>query len=164
MFEDRLELVRPDGEIKEPIAARPPFLIDLFEPGGEGFESRFVAKIALMVKNRLRESFPDFVADRLAGEFPRCFLELASEFVVVFLASGKTDDRDRGWEFAIGREIVKRGNELSVGRIAGRAENDDAAGLRHGAGGESFPQRIYLRLVSRSVHGIISALHRVEVI
>src|SRR2546430_13129054 len=32
MFEDRFELIRRDREIKEPVAARPAFLVDLIKP------------------------------------------------------------------------------------------------------------------------------------
>ncbi len=51
MLEDRLELVGPDREIKETIAARTTFLVDLVQALRQTFVAGFIAKIALMIEN-----------------------------------------------------------------------------------------------------------------
>ena len=78
-----------------------------------------------MIENGLRKRVPDFVAHRLTRKFARGFFDLAPEFVVTFVASGESDDRDGRRQFAIGREIVKRGDKFAMCEIAGRAENHD---------------------------------------
>ena len=51
MFEDRFELIRRDCEIKEPVAARPPFLVDLVESCCQTFEAGLITEVALMVED-----------------------------------------------------------------------------------------------------------------
>src|SRR5207237_6972427 len=107
----------------------------------------------LVIKNRLRESFPNLVAHRLPGEFSCRFLELASKSVIAFFATCKANDRDRGRKLAISRQIVESGDELAMSEVTGRAENHDAARLRHGPSGQAFAQRICLLLCASPVHG-----------
>src|SRR5437667_4132268 len=140
MFENRFELVRRNGEIKKPVAARAALLVNLVQLGGESFVARLVAKIAFMIKNRLRERFPDFVTNALPGEFSCRFLHRAPELVITFFASRDADNCDRGRQLAIGGKIVKRWHQLAVSEIAGRTENNDTARLRHRARGQTFAQ------------------------
>jgi hypothetical protein len=72
-----------------------------------------------------------------------------------FFPAGKTNYRYGRRQFAIGRQIVKRGNELAMGEIAGRTEDHDSARLGHGPYGKPFAQRIALRLLSWSIHARI---------
>src|SRR5437764_2832443 len=51
MFQDRLELVGRDREIKEPVAARAAVLVDLVKTLRQTFEAGFIAEIALMIEN-----------------------------------------------------------------------------------------------------------------
>src|SRR2546430_15349535 len=51
MLQDGFELVGPDRKIKEPVAARSAFLVDLIEALRQTFEAGFIAKIALMIEN-----------------------------------------------------------------------------------------------------------------
>ena len=127
VFQDRFELIRRGREIKKTIAACPPLLVDLVQTLRQTFVAGLVFKFALVIKNGLRESFPDFVAHRLPGEFSCRVLELASKFVIAFFATRKANDRDRGRQLAVGREIVESGDELAMSEVAGRAENHDAA-------------------------------------
>ena len=134
MFHDWFELIGRDREIEKSIAARAAFGVDLVQALSQTFVARLIAEVALMVVNRLRKSIPDFVANRLARKFSRRFLEFFSKVTVGFFAPGETDDGDGGWQIAVGREIIKSGNEFAMGQIAGRAEDHDAAWLRNGAG------------------------------
>src|SRR5438105_173993 len=51
MFQDRLELIWRDREIKEPVAARPPSLVDLVESCCQTFEAGLITEVALMVED-----------------------------------------------------------------------------------------------------------------
>ena len=51
VFQDRLELIGRDCEIKKPVAARSAFLVDLIEALRQTFEAGFIAKVALMIEN-----------------------------------------------------------------------------------------------------------------
>ncbi len=134
MFQDRFELFRADREIKQPVAARAAFLVDLVQPFGQTFETGLVGEIALMIKNRLREVLPDFIAHRLTRELFDRFFHFLAKIVIGLRATRETDDCDGRRQFAIGGEIVERRKQLAMSEIAGCAEDHDAARLRHGAG------------------------------
>ena len=82
-----------------------------------------------MVDNRRGELRPEFIVDRGAGELARRFLQLLAELLGGLFPSGKADDRDGGGKCTLGGKVIERGDELAVGEIAGRAENDECAGL-----------------------------------
>src|SRR5438552_3445572 len=104
-----------------------------------------------MIGERLRKSFPDFIAHGLAGKFPHGFLHLLPKIIVALRPACETDDCHCGRQFALGGKIVKRGNQFPVRQIASSAEDYDAARLRHRARRQSFAQRIHL-LLSGTVH------------
>src|SRR2546430_502292 len=95
MFQDRLELVRRDREIKKPVTACAPFLVDLIEALRQTFEARLIAKIALMIENRLAEFFPNLVSPGLARKFSNRLFHFLPKFVIAFFASGETDHEFR---------------------------------------------------------------------
>ena len=152
MFENGFELIGCDREIKKSVATGAAFLVDLVQSCCESLEARFVGKIALVIENGLAESFPDFVADRLARKFSDGFFHLAAKIVVAFLATREPDDRNSRRQFAIGSEIIKRRQKFAVGQVTGRAKDDDAARLRDGASRQTFAQRIDFYLLGRSIH------------
>ncbi len=69
------------------------------------FVTGFIAKLALVIENRLRKRVPDFVAHRLTRKFAGRFFEFAPEFSSLFRVerSRRCDSRA---EFAIGREVI----------------------------------------------------------
>src|ERR1700682_2948284 len=131
MFQDRFELIGRDREIEKAVPARAAFLVDLVETLGQFLVSGFVGKSALRIENRLRESLPNLVTHRLPRKFARRFLKFFPELVIGFLASSETDHGDGGRQFAIGGQIIKRGNEFAMREIAGCAEDNDTARLWH---------------------------------
>ena len=133
MFQDRLELVGRDRKIKEPVTACAAFLVDLVQAFRQILETGFVAEVALMIKNRLAEVFPDFVAHALARKFPYRLFHFAPEVGVTFFTTGESDHGDSRRQLAIGGEIVKRRQQLAMGQVAGGSKNDNAARLRHRA-------------------------------
>src|SRR5438876_9731344 len=135
MFQDRLELVGRDRKIKEPVAACAAFLVDLVQAFCQALETGFVAEVALMIKNRLAEVFPDFVAHSLARKFPYRLFHFAPEVGVTFFATGESDHGDSRRQLAIGGEIVKRRQEIPMSQIASSSKDDHAARLRDGASG-----------------------------
>src|SRR5438045_1578844 len=133
MFEDRFELLRPNRKIEKAITARAALLVNFLKPLGQGFESGFVCEIALMIESRLGEVVPDLVSNGLSREISDRLLHFFAKLVVGFWAAGETDHGYSGRQLAIGGEIVKGGQQLSMSQITGCAENHDAAWLRHGA-------------------------------
>src|SRR5205823_7155497 len=142
VFQDRLELIGRSRKVEKAITARPAFLVDLIETFRQTFVTGSIFKFALMVKNRLRKSFPNFVPDVLPGKFAGRFLKLAPELVVGFLAARETDNGGGGRQLTIGGQIIECRDEFAVREIAGRAENHDRARLRHRARRKSFAQWI----------------------
>jgi hypothetical protein len=125
---------------------------DFIEAFCKRLVTAFVAELALVIKNRLRKRLPNFVAHSLAGKLARGFFEIVPEFVVTFFAARESDNSHRRRQIAIGRKVIKRGDEFAPGEIARSAENHNRARLRHGTRGESFAERVWFRLISRSIH------------
>src|ERR1035441_7499356 len=115
MFHDWFELIGRDGKIEKPVAACAAFGVDFIQALRQTLVAGFIAEVALMIVNRLRESIPDFVANRLARKFSRRFLEFLSKVAVGFFAPGEADDGNSGRQIAVGREIIKSGNEFAMG-------------------------------------------------
>ena len=62
------------------------------------------------------ESLPDIVAHFLPGKFPRGFFQFLAKFLVGFRAARETDHGHAGRQFAIGRDVVERGNQFAMVR------------------------------------------------
>ena len=77
MRENWFELVRAGCEIEKSVAPGPVVLVDFVEAFGQRFVARFIAELALVIKDRLREVFPDFIAHSLSRKFARSFFEIA---------------------------------------------------------------------------------------
>jgi len=109
--------------------------IDFIETFSQRFVTGFVFELALMVKDRLRKVFPDFIAHGLSRKIARGFFEFAPEFVVIFWSAGEADNLD-GWrEIAIGGEVIQCGNKFAMSEIARGSKYHNCAWLRHGARG-----------------------------
>ena len=135
VLENRFELVWSGRKIEKAIATRAVVFVDFIEAFGQPLVTRFIAELALVIKDRLRERLPDFIAHSLAGKFTRGFFEIAAEFLVTFLAARETENRYSGRQVAIGRDVIERRDKLAMGEIACSAEDHNATRLRHGARG-----------------------------
>jgi hypothetical protein len=113
-----------------------------------------------MIKNGLGKAVPDLIAHRLPRKLARRLLLLLAKFLVRLLAPGETDNRQRGRKLPIRSNVIERGNQFPHREIAGRSENDNAAGLRDRAGSETFAERIGLGQFGRSGHRIGRRLDR----
>ena len=152
IFQDRLELVRRDREIKKPIAARAAFPVDLLQPLDQALVTGVVVEFALMIEKGLGEAVPDFVAHRLARKFPgRLFLFL-SKLLVRFRPARETDHGQGRRQLAIGCDVVERGNQFPHRQVARRPENHHRARLRHGPVRQPLAERIGLLSVGRLAH------------
>ena len=151
ILHDRFELIRRSREVEKAIAARPALLVEPVEALREFLVTGFVAKLALMIEERLGKAVPDFVAHRLPGKFAGRFLHFLAKFLIALRTAGETHHRHRRGEFAVRGDIVKRGNEFAVCQVAGRAKNHHRARLRHRFGREPFAQWIGLLLFG---HGL----------
>src|SRR6184192_4495898 len=118
MLENRLELIGGSRKIKKAIAAGAVVFIDFIETFSQRVVTGFVFELALMVSDRLRKVFPDFIPHGLSRKIARGFFEIAPEFVVSFWSAGEADNLDGWWEVAIGGEVIQCGNKLAMGEIA----------------------------------------------
>ena len=97
-----------------------------------------------MIKERLREGFPNILANLLTRKLLCCFAEFIPEFLVGLGASGETNDRDCWWELTVSGNVVQGRNQFAMGQIAGCAEDNDRAWLRHSPRAQTFTQWICL--------------------
>src|SRR6266571_4473592 len=152
VLENRFKLVWSGCKIEQAIAAGAVVFVDFIEAFCQALVTSFVAELALVIKNRVRKRLPNFDAHSLAGKLARGFFKITPEFFITFLAARESDNGHRGRQVTIGREVIKCRDQLAMGEIARSAEDHNAARLRHGARGNSFPERIWFRLISSSVH------------
>ena len=66
MLENRLKLIGSSCKIKEAIATGAVVFIDFIEAFSQRFVTSFVLELALVVKDRFRKIFPNFIAQRLS--------------------------------------------------------------------------------------------------
>src|SRR5580765_9110585 len=97
-----------------------------------------------MVEERLRKSLPNILANILTRKLFGGFFKFLTELVVAFGATGETDDGHRRWQFSSGGKIIQRRNQFPMSQVSGGAKNHNRARLRHGAGAQTFAQRIRL--------------------
>ena len=153
IFQDRFELIRRDREIKQSVPARAPLLVDFLKSFRQRLVTIGVVELALVIKERLREPVPNFIAHLLPRELLRRFLLLLPKLVIRLRPSGKSNDGDLRRQFTIRREIVERRNQFPHRQVSRRAEDHDRARLRHRARSESFPERIRLLCFRFGAHG-----------
>src|SRR5258708_1436532 len=98
-----------------------------------------------MVEKRLRKSLPNIFANILTRKLFGGFFKFLPELVVVvFGATGETNNGHRRWQFSSGGKIIQRRNKFPMGQVSGGAKNHNPARLRHRAGAQTFAQRIRL--------------------
>src|SRR4029450_1242383 len=98
-------------------------LIDFIESFGQGFVTSFVSELALVIKDRLRKVFPNFITHTLSRELARGFFEIAPEFLVSFWPAGETDNLHSWWKVAIGREVIQCRHEFAMSEVPRGAED-----------------------------------------
>jgi hypothetical protein len=88
----------------------------------------------------------------LPGKLAGGLFKIPPEFVITFVATSESHNRDTGGQLTVGREVIQRGDEFAMGEIARGAEDHNGARLRHCASGKPFPERVWFRLISGSMH------------
>jgi len=152
VLEDRFELIWSSCKIEKAIAAGAVVFIDFIQAFGQAFVTGLVVELALMINNRLSKRLPNFVTDRLPGKLARSLFKILPEFVITFVATSESDNRDTGGQLTVGREIIQRGDEFAMGEIARGAEDHNGARLGHWPSGKPFPERVWFRLIGGSMH------------
>jgi len=132
MVADRLDdgLVRGGRrrEIEEPVRVRAKREVELIEGAAQLFVPGLVRSSDEV--QVLREAAPDLLVQRLR---PAVLRDRLVQLVAVLLVGQRlprgADDGERRWQETLQREVVERGNELSLGEVARAAEDDDGRGL-----------------------------------
>jgi len=115
-------------EIEEPVRMRAKREVELVEGAAQLF-------VPGLVRSRdevqvLREAAPDLLVQRLR---PAVLRDRLVQLVAVLLVGQRlprgADDGERRRQETLQREVVERGNELSLGEVARAAEDDDGRGL-----------------------------------
>jgi hypothetical protein len=88
----------------------------------------------------------------LPGKLARGLFKIPPEFVITFVATSESDNRDTGGQITVGREVIQRGDEFAMGEIARGAEDHNGARLRHWPSRKPFSKRVWFRLISGSMH------------
>ena len=130
LFDDADELRGGGGEIKETIARRAALGVEFLQELLEFLVARGIAKLRLMVKDRLRQRIPHRGVDRLeARGLGDGVAQLRAELVVGLGPAGEPDDGKRLRELAFVGQIVEGRDKLAVGEVTRRAKDHQRARL-----------------------------------
>src|SRR5690606_30705870 len=140
---DVVEKFRGGGEVEQAVGGGPTFLVEFVEQDFEGLVAFQVEELATMVMDGLTKAGPDGFIVALAGILAIGFLEFVAELLIGFVAAGKTDDFELGWQITTCCEIVKRGDELTMSQVARGAEDDNGARLCAMTREKRFLERIF---------------------
>ena len=102
VFQNHLELVGRDGEVKKPVPARAAGRVQLLKMAGEGDIALGVVEFTPVVGDGVREILPQLVIDLLAGEFANGLAEFLPENLARFVSAGETHHTDRLRKRAVG--------------------------------------------------------------
>ena len=87
-------MVRTGRQVKETVVSRPMALVELLETFGQLLVTCFITKLAPVIKNRLRNRVPDFVALRLTRKL--AVIQRRDKFAMCEIARS-TEDDDAAW-------------------------------------------------------------------
>ncbi len=138
---DHREEARGRGQVEHAVALGAVALVDPLEPLAERTKVVDVVEAAALVVQRVGERGPVRLVDRRAREALERRAGEVAVVVVGHLAAGIADDREAVRQEAAHAQVVDRGQELAVGQVARRAEDDEhgrnggPAGAQPGAQG-----------------------------
>jgi hypothetical protein len=119
-----------DREVEEAVALRPALAVNLFEHPGEHLIALRVLDIRGQEPHPLREGVPDLFVHLLRlGELGHRRLHLLAVLFVRHRRPPEADDGELGGQKPLLHESVERRNQLPLGEVARRAEDDDRARL-----------------------------------
>ncbi len=131
------------GEVVEPVALRGAGLVQLLELRAQPREGVGIVEGAGDVAHAGGEILPHLGVHRLLPrELAHRLAHVARELVVGVGALGDADDAEGGRQVRAEREVVERRNELAVGEVAARAEDDHRTGLGRRLDAEPRAERV----------------------
>src|SRR5581483_5184852 len=127
--DERRKRRRRHGQVEDAVAAGPALLVQLREQL-EQPPFLTAADVARDVAHRRGEPLPDARVEPVTPEPLDRLLHLRAELVVRQLRAGDADERESLGEHVPGRQLVDGREELAVGQVPRRAEDDERAGVR----------------------------------
>ena len=143
-LDDRAELVRGDGEIKEAAANASPLRVGFLEEGAQPLEGARIAGRAPEVADAALEVGPEHLVHGLAsGEGRDGFLELCPERDVALFPARHPDHERAGGERSRAREVVERRHQLAAGEVPRSPEDHDRARVAAAFFDKSPAERVF---------------------
>ena len=143
-LDDRLEDGGRSREVVDAVAPRLALLVELGQRRGEVVLALLVGEVHRDVVHAFGKRLPDVVTERIARVLLHRSLHPFPELVVRLFRARDADDCEvLGQQAAVG-ERVERGEELAFRQVAGRAEDDEDAGVRRPPDLQPFEQRVVL--------------------
>ena len=140
------------GQVEEPVAGRAPLGVEVVQALGQPIEAGVVAEVELVVGDALGQLGPGRLVDRLDA---RVLLhrgpDLGREGLVRIRPPGHGDQAELGRQQVRAPQLVEGRHDLAVGQVAGGAEQDEGARVRHPLQAE--PCRSGLRSPSSDLDG-----------
>src|SRR3954453_11139023 len=155
--EDRLDRIRRDGKVVDPVPGGAALVVEPGEALGDVLLSAGVGEVRGHVANPLRKLVPDVLAKLVARMVLDRLLHLLPEGVVTHLGAGNSDDAELWRQKVSDGEGVKRRKELALGQVPGGAEDREGAGLGCPAAAKPFFERVWRLGLDRRAHSLLTA-------
>src|SRR5438874_2879732 len=119
--------LRRDGEVKEVIAVRPVDLIDFLQLHAQALIGFAVAEFALHIIGMTFKPIHQFRIGAL-GELLERIADMLAKLIGSPAILGHADDGELARQQSGAQQVVDRWQQLALGKVAGRTEDDHYAG------------------------------------
>ncbi len=137
-------------EVVEPIAPRALGVVELVEPRRERLETIRVVEIEPVIADRLPERLPGGLVERQGPtELLQRRPDLVAERVVVERSAPDRQQHEFVRQQVRPPQVVHRRDDLAMGQVAGRPEQDEDRGIRHALQAQALAEDVRRRLRPR---------------
>ena len=145
------------AEVEEPVAAGAAFAVSGLEHVAQWLEAVPGVMVVGHVAQSRGEALPRVGTEWHAPVVLDPCAHLVAELVVVHLTAPGADDGEARGQASLGRKRVQRRNQLALGQVAARAEDDDAERNRRARLAAPLQQRVVGGQCDAGVPAAVSA-------
>ena len=158
VVDDHRVVARRGGQGEDAVSAGAALLLQVFERLAQAHIPLGIVEVAVDVAEARGEALPPGVVDLVPERARDCAFHLGAEPLVVPVAPRIADDRERGGQGGVDRQVVELRHQLAVGQIAGHAEDHHRTRRRRLLQPQPLAQGVHRRPTGGS-HGRVSC-HR----
>jgi hypothetical protein len=157
LLDEGADRARWNREVEDPVPGRPALLVELRQQCHQLVLAAVGGEVGADVAHAGREPLPDLLVDLVAPVLPDRVLHPCPELRVRLGSAGDADDGDLVGQQVAHRERVDRREELPLGQVTRRAEDDHGARVGRPRDAEPFGERVPALRVG-GLHGVAAEL------